>query len=428
MKSSNTSLTATKSDRTVFGAAIVCAVAGVALLFCMLASAQLGPASEFAAALFWGEIIAWVMMVMSVGRGASLALIEMRGRQQSTAAAQRARRQVETLFQMTDMLQSALVYADANAVLRSTVGKLLNGFGGALYVFNNSGDRLDLSTAWGWPDGCVPPDSIIPTHCWALKRGKTHFNERGEHALLCEHHVAGVVSLEIPMMARGEVFGLLKVLCEGDDAEQELRHVQALASAVADAMSLALSNIALRERLRTQALRDPLTGLYNRRYMEDILDRYSNIAERNGSSLSAIMIDLDHFKRLNDEHGHALGDAVLGEVAAAIVGGIRPCDVACRYGGEELIVLLPDCTLEDALYKAETLRSRIERLSENRGIPISASFGVASIPETAARPGELLSSADGALYQAKQQGRNRVTAATHRQATSVPAELAVAAE
>jgi len=175
-------------------------------------------------------------------------------------------------------------------------------------------------------------------------------------------------------------------------------------------MSLSLSNLALRERLRTQALRDALTGLYNRRYMEDALERYSDQATRTQSPLSVVMIDLDHFKKLNDEHGHAMGDAILAETATAILGAIRPCDIACRYGGEELIVLMPDCSLDDATSKAELLRKCIERLSDRHGISISASFGVATIPETSkAKDG--MTDADHALYRAKQEGRNRVVPA-----------------
>ena len=157
------------------------------------------------------------------------------------------------------------------------------------------------------------------------------------------------------MMARGEVYGLLNIQTCAVDAEAQLALAAPVASALADAMSLALANIALREKLRTQALRDPLTGLYNRRYMEDVLERYANLADRNETPLSIVMIDLDHFKRLNDDLGHAVGDAVLCEVAAAIVGSIRPCDVACRYGGEELVLLLPDCGLAEATAKAEMI-------------------------------------------------------------------------
>ena len=179
-------------------------------------------------------------------------------------------------------------------------------------------------------------------------------------------------------------------------------------------MSLALSNIALREKLRNQALRDPLTGLYNRRYMEDSLDRYVRLAEREGRKVSVIMIDLDHFKRLNDEHVHATGDAVLREAAAAIVGALRETDVACRYGGEEMIVFLPDCSLEDAAVKAEQIRERIEALSGTHGAKVSASLGVSSVPSTSSNSADLVKSADTALYRAKHAGRNQVAIAPVR--------------
>jgi diguanylate cyclase len=178
-------------------------------------------------------------------------------------------------------------------------------------------------------------------------------------------------------------------------------------------MSLALSNIALREKLRTQSLRDPLTGLYNRRYMEDALDRYLSMAERNGDATSVIMIDLDHFKKLNDEHGHAKGDAVLRDAAVQLVGALRPADVVSRYGGEEILVILPTCPLEDAMLKAEILRSRIESLSEMHGCSVSASFGVACVPQTSGKA-DLIPMADAALYEAKQAGRNCVRAAEAR--------------
>lgn len=358
--------------------------------------------------LFWTGVGAGVVLFVLIFSGTPVAIYSVR---QNRALAQRSaevRRQVEQLFKMTDMLQSAMDYGDANAVLRATATKLLPGFGGMLHVFNNSRDRLDLSVAWKHSASGEPPASISPNSCWALKRGKLHLNLDGEDDLRCEHHTSDHAALEIPMMARGEVYGLLTVMADGDGAEKRLEEIASLAGALADAMSLALSNIALRDKLRTQALRDPLTGLYNRRYMEDVLERFVNLAERNGSSVSAIMIDLDHFKRLNDEHGHAMGDAVLREVAGAIVGSIRPSDVACRYGGEELLVLLPDCAADEASVKAELLRTRIERLSEIHGIQISASLGVASASGTGGRAVEIISAADNALYRAKRGGRNRV--------------------
>lgn len=166
--------------------------------------------------------------------------------------------------------------------------------------------------------------------------------------------------------------------------------------------------MALREKLRNQALRDPLTGLYNRRYMEDLLQRFVRLAERENREVSVVMVDLDHFKRLNDEHGHAFGDTVLRESAHALVSALRETDIVCRYGGEELVVILPDCNIERAADKAELLRQRIEALGETHKAAISASFGVASIPHTSGGVADLLAAADVALYKAKQNGRNQV--------------------
>jgi diguanylate cyclase (GGDEF)-like protein len=188
-----------------------------------------------------------------------------------------------------------------------------------------------------------------------------------------------------------------------------LEAIRPLAVALADAMSLSLSSSALREQLRNQALRDGLTGLYNRRFLEEMQDRLTQEAERREAPMSAIMIDLDHFKRLNDQYGHGAGDAVLREVARIVMASLRVTDIACRYGGEELLVLLPDCPLDNAIQTAERLRLQIESLTNvANGQSVTASFGVACTPETTAHPGELVTVADAALYQAKRLGRNRV--------------------
>ena len=384
-------------------------------------AALFGRSPMMAEARAWIGAVAGTIILPVVIRYAGMARSEMHERQQMGAAAMQARRQIEELFKMTDMLQSAADYADANAVVHATAEELLPGFGGALYVFNNSRDRLDLSGSWNWPEDAAPPLAVAPSQCWALKRGKPHLNGAGR-SLGCAHHPAGTTALEIPMVARGEILGLLIVRAGGADAVEQLRARERLATVLADSMSLALSNIALREKLRTQALRDPLTGLYNRRYMEDALERYASLSDSSHKPMAVIMIDLDHFKRLNDEHGHAAGDAVLRETAAAIIGAIRPSDVACRYGGEELVVIMADCGLDDAMVRAETLRARIESLSEVHGMRITASFGVAAAPDTAPDGSGLIAAADAALYRAKAAGRNRVEAAARI------GHLAIAAE
>ena len=317
---------------------------------------------------------------------------------------------VEQLFGMTSLLQSAPDRQDANEVLRATAVRLLPGHSGRLYVFNNSQDRLELSTTWGRPAAAPPPDCFAPQDCWGMKGGKPHLNLDDPQTLRCRHPLEEVASLEIPMAAGGQVYGLL-VIGPGEhgDAAAALGKARPAAMALADAMSLALSSMALRDQLRNQAIRDPLTGLYNRRFLDETLERLSLDARRRRVPLAAIMIDLDHFKRLNDQHGHAAGDTVLRGVSLAILAMLRSTDIACRYGGEELAVLLPDCPLEMAMAKAEQLRAAIAGLPPGpSGATVTASLGVSVIPDACNTASGLLSSADAALYKAKKNGRNRV--------------------
>jgi diguanylate cyclase (GGDEF)-like protein len=364
-------------------------------------------------------LVALATVLLSTGLGIFLERMstdELGEKMEMAEKSRRAHQQVEELFAMTDMLQAAEDHEDAGAVLEATAQRLLPEYGGALYVFNNSRDRLDLAKSWNTSEGFAPTDSLLPGNCWALKRGKPHINSRQSQTLCCTHHEGSASILEVPMMARGQVHGLLVLGTEDDHAFERLMAVRRLGRAVADSMSLALSNIALREKLRTQSLRDPLTGLYNRRYMEDALDRYISLAERTGGSTAVLMIDLDNFKRLNDQHGHAKGDAVLRDVAGQLVAALRPSDVVSRFGGEELVVIMPNCSLEDAAIKAEMLRARVEGLSEAHGFPICASFGVAAVPETATSPVDVIPRADAALYAAKMAGKNCVIRADRRAA------------
>lgn len=335
--------------------------------------------------------------------------------QHMRAESEIARLRTAELFAMTDMLQAAETNEEAGAVLMVTARRLLPGQGAALYVLNNSRDRLDLARSWDMPEDFAVPLSFDPGDCWALKRGKTHANLPEEGGLCCGHHAGDQPVLEIPMMAGGQVQGLLVMTRNGiarrDDRDEDGSSVRKLGHALADSMSLALSNIALRDKLRVQSLRDPLTGLYNRRYMEDTLERFLALSTRTGGSTAVIMIDLDNFKSLNDQFGHAKGDAVLRDVSSQIVGALRPTDVVCRYGGEEIIAILPDCPLDDAVSKAEQIRLRIQALTDSHGCPVSASLGVSSLPETSARGEELIPDADATLYMAKASGKNRVYAA-----------------
>ncbi|HZF43177.1 MAG TPA: GGDEF domain-containing protein [Sphingomonadaceae bacterium] len=362
----------------------------------------------------------WVVILQVLGGLVTVLLLIFAFRSHAREAVRRraavheaisARQEVEVLFDMADTLQSAAGFEDAHAVLSSTSGRLLPHLAGRLYVFNNSRDRLDLIAGWGHGDE-ARDEFVAPSACWALKRGKAHLNRAADSALRCEHFDGTCDTLEMPMMARGEVYGLLTFSSRHPDAAEQLTKAKKIISALTDGMSLALSNLSLREKLRNQALRDPLTGLYNRRYMEDMLDRFVRLAARNDSAFAVVMIDLDHFKRLNDQHGHLFGDNVLRAVAGALNEALRETDVACRYGGEELMVLLPDCDMDAAVRKAEEIRLRIEALSSAHGVEITASLGVAAMPATASNVADLAKAADVALYEAKAAGRNCVKPAT----------------
>ncbi len=164
-------------------------------------------------------------------------------------------------------------------------------------------------------------------------------------------------------------------------------------------------------KLRALTVRDPLTGLYNRRYMEETFDREIHRAIRKQQQLTIIMADIDDFKEINDTVGHVLGDKVLVKVSALLMKNIRTSDVACRYGGDEFCLILPDCTLEEGIRRAETLRRAIEQLGEDveaRIDRVTLSLGVAAMPESGVTREALLAAADSALYSSKRAGRNRV--------------------
>jgi diguanylate cyclase (GGDEF)-like protein len=175
----------------------------------------------------------------------------------------------------------------------------------------------------------------------------------------------------------------------------------------------------LKETLRAQAIRDPLTDLYNRRYLDETLVRELSRVQRKGAPLALVMVDVDHFKKLNDSAGHQAGDEVLKQVAHVLMNGVRREDVACRYGGEEFVLILPELGADGALERAERLRAQIEALPEeiagHKVGRITASFGVACAPGDGASSEGLLAAADAALYAAKRAGRNRVVAATPSQ-------------
>jgi diguanylate cyclase (GGDEF)-like protein len=222
------------------------------------------------------------------------------------------------------------------------------------------------------------------------------------------------------MAAHGETIGLLHLSRHGPSPSQSKSLIsdatQRLSVAVGTEIALSLTNLELRETLRRQALRDPLTGLYNRRFVDDWIEREVNRADHVGTSLGVLMADVDHFKQVNDIHGHDAGDQVLVAVSDAIRGSVRAGDVPCRYGGEEFLVLFTDINLDDLLTRADALRATIERLHVEDGArvtpTVTVSVGVALYPQHGAVAADVVKAADTALYAAKRAGRNRVVVAS----------------
>jgi diguanylate cyclase (GGDEF)-like protein len=298
--------------------------------------------------------------------------------------------EVGALLAMNEILQACDTAADVERVVIHAAATVMPDAPAALQVF-----------------GAAPGATLAGAECWALKRSKIHACGAGGD-LACPHAGAAGGGLCVPVAARGEVHGLLRI--SGGDPDGMARR-RALASALADGASLALANIGLRETLRAQALRDPLTGLHNRRFIEETAGRLADDARRRGAPLAAAMIDVDHFKRLNDTHGHDAGDAALRSLAATLRAELRGSDLVSRHGGEEFLALLPDCDLPQALARMETLRRRVAGQSDGRAPAMTVSIGVAALPDCTMDLAALLRLADDALYAAKQGGRDRVAAA-----------------
>jgi diguanylate cyclase (GGDEF)-like protein len=181
---------------------------------------------------------------------------------------------------------------------------------------------------------------------------------------------------------------------------------------VGDHLGLALAKLKLQESLQQMSVRDPLTGLFNRRYMEESLARELRRAERQGRPLGILMVDIDHFKNVNDTFGHDAGDAVLRELGAFFQRQIRSEDIACRFGGEEFTIVLHDATPESAWRRAEEIRGAAKQLRVAYGErilePVTLSMGLASFPRDGMSRDVLIQNADAALYRAKQGGRDQV--------------------
>jgi len=321
------------------------------------------------------------------------------------------------LSELGDSLQSCLTVEEAYKMSTNALSGVLGLRPGVLFVLNPSRDLVESVATW---NNCSTTETVFhPDDCWALRRGKAYGLPGSP--LPCSHvRASGATNyLCVPLVAQGETLGVLYVedkislLASSEQAVQfEQATLNRRATAVAERVSLALANLKLRELLRNQSIRDALTGLYNRRYLEESLNRELQRAKRAGRSLSVVMLDLDHFKHFNDTFGHQVGDVLLKEVAGVIKGRVRAGDLACRYGGEEFSIIVAEVDTEGTFKCVESIREAIKHLSlHNRGQTlgtITVSAGIATYPAHAENSEDLIRAADEALYQAKKAGRDRI--------------------
>ena len=325
---------------------------------------------------------------------------------------ERRNQEMKILNEVSDFLQACLTVEEACLAISSFVEPLFPNCSGAIFMANNSRNQVSRVAIWGRQLQSI--DQFTPQDCWALRRGAVHHVDQSLQGLKC-HHVYGNLqefsTLCVPMIAQGETLGLL-YLNSNNKAEISLIEQQ-LARTVAEQVSMAIANLQLRETLQQQSIRDPLTGLFNRRYLDEFFDQEIKRASRNDHGIGVIMLDIDHFKQFNDTYGHDAGDFVLQQVGQLLSRSVRGSDIACRYGGEEMTLLLPESSLAATARRAEEVCRRIRDLKLNyKGqlLPnVTLSLGVACFPEHGVTRVSLLRAADEALYRAKDGGRDQVS-------------------
>ncbi|WP_187266134.1 diguanylate cyclase [Alkalisalibacterium limincola] len=326
--------------------------------------------------------------------------------------ARAAQEDMQALSRYAGLLQSCRSFDEALSVSQQTLDRLFPELGGALYLARASKDYAERMFTWG----SLPSPTrelAAPDDCWALRRGHSYSVPQIQRDVKCAHvelppENQPATTLCVPMSVQGESLGFLYLARSGEGPIARA----ALAEAASEQLALALFNLRLQDQLRVQSIRDPLTGLFNRRYLEESLTRETARAQRRDGHIAVLMIDVDHFKRFNDDHGHEAGDAVLRHVGELLRGQCRAEDVPCRYGGEEFTLILPDTESKFAMQRGDQIREAIARAELThlgRPLPaITVTIGVATYPQQALRPDGLLRCADAALYAAKKAGRNQV--------------------
>lgn len=320
--------------------------------------------------------------------------------------------EMQQLNHMNELLLSCVTLTEAYKVITLTAGALFPGQNGCLAVSHSRHQQFGVVASWG--DEAIIDSTFSLEDCWALRRGQLHEVPDAQTGLLCRHFIDAPQSSYVclPLTVLGETFGVLCLMeGVGPRSKHHLSQRQ-LALTVGETIKLSLSNLTLREELRQQAIHDPLTGLFNRRYLDETLPRELHMLGRRNAPLCVVMLDIDDFKQCNDTFGHGTGDTVLCEVALTLREHLRKSDISCRYGGDEFVLVLPDSSVADTQARLEEIRTSLKGLKIRSGEKalgtITMSAGIAQTPAHGTTASELLRAADEAMYSAKQAGGDRI--------------------
>jgi diguanylate cyclase (GGDEF)-like protein len=321
-------------------------------------------------------------------------------------------REMTLLSEMGDILRACLTKEEVYEVIVRISREIFPVQGGALYVIGPVRNIVESVAEWG--DTSKAKLTFTPDECWALRRGRLHWVEDSSTGLPCKHlHSPPKGYLCIPMMAQSEAVGILHLIEPEDTQMPEAK--QRLAVAMAEHVAMALSNLKLNETLRNQSIRDQMTGLFNRSFMEESLELELRRAVRDDGSLGVIMLAVDDFETISENYGLEIGDSILRRFGLMLQSNIRKGDIACRYSGHTFVVILPQTGLSVSRKRAETicdLARTIDIQYQGEGVGhATVSVGLAVFPDQGQTSDNLLRSAEAAVKRAKSSGGNCVTIA-----------------
>ncbi|KTD11739.1 regulatory protein (GGDEF, PAS, PAC domains) [Legionella gratiana] len=319
------------------------------------------------------------------------------------------------LNKLNRSLQICITTEEAYPRINLIAQDLFPDLSGGLSIYNKTIKQMETVVEWG--KELLLPKIFLPIDCFSIREATTNIVDDPNKSVPCAHYKTPPQGgyMALPLMVQNELIGVIHLLAPKD--KRLTTHQQEIAHSFGNIVKLAIANINLRVSLSELSLHDPLTNLYNRRYLNDILSRELIRIAREKKTLCVAMLDIDNFKKFNDTYSHLAGDELLKAIGKLLNDSFRESDVSVRFGGEEFVVVLLNTTLNNAVIKMEELREKIKNISiyfkGNLLNNITISIGVAEALKHGASIEEIIKAADHALYAAKQAGKDNVKAYSH---------------